>query len=88
MFDEYASKRSKHLFYDSDANNSLSWSNLFAKGSEADHREIIYLKPKLNTDSFFPSKDSLNFLKSIDLEFYNYRHANRINIYLDSLLTL
>ena len=82
--DQYIQKINKLFKKLPEVGNSLSWSNLFAKGSEADHREIIYLKPKLNTDSFFPSKDSLNFLKSIDLEFYNYKHANRININLDS----
>ena len=64
-----------------ESNNSLSWSNLFSNKSEINHREIIYLKPKLNTGSFFPSKDSLNFLKNIDLEFDDYKHANRMNMY-------
>ena len=64
-----------------ESNNSLSWSNLFSSRSEINHREIIYLKPKLNTGSFFPSKDSLNFLKNIDREFDDYKHANRMNMY-------
>ena len=64
-----------------ESNNSLSWSNLFSNKSEINHREIIYLKPKLNTGSFFPSKDSLNFLKNTDRIFDDYKHANRMNIY-------
>ena len=79
--DQYIQKINKLFKKLPEVGNSLSWSNLFAKGSESDHREIIYLKPKLNTDSFFPSKDSLNFLKNIDREFDDYKHANRMNMY-------
>ena len=81
---ENINKLFKKLTEVGNANNSLSWSNLFSSGSETNYREIIYLQPKLNTNSFFPSKDSLVFLEnSLGELSRNYKHSNYSNIYSD-----
>ena len=81
---ENIDKLFKKLTEVGNANNSLSWSNLFSSGSETNYREIIYLQPKLNTNSFFPSKDSLVFLEnSLGELSRGYKHSNYLNTYHD-----
>ena len=61
----------------SEDEGSFTWGDLFSNKNESNYREIIYLQPKLNFSNFFPSENSLLFLKNEIRYFINYyEHTN------------
>ena len=62
----------------SEDNESLTWGDIFSSEEKNYYREIIYLQPKLNFSNFFPSENSLLFLKEqIENIKNNYEHTNQ-----------
>ena len=63
---------------------SLTWGDLFSFEDELNYREIIYLQPKLDFSNFFPSENSLFFLKEqIENIKKNYKHIEYKNLSKD-----
>ena len=67
--------------------NSIAWSNFFSDSTKKNYRKLIYIQPNFDNSKFFPSEESMLFIKQ-KIKNINNKHWDNYDIRLTGAIPM